>query len=87
MHGTTKWDTVLDWKIREEKMEPTTATPSAARTDTEARENQNQTGITVDTLRKTLLDELQATHVEIEDMSGILMFISSSTSSYYGNSH
>lgn len=51
-------------------MEPTSTTTSAARTDTEARENQNQTGITVDTLRKTLLNELQATHVDIEDMSG-----------------
>jgi len=52
-------------------MEPTTATPSAARTDTEAEQNQNQTGITVDTLRKTLVEQLEATHVEIEDMSGI----------------
>lgn len=51
-------------------MEPSSTTTSAARTDTEASANQNQTGITPDTLRQTLLQELEATHVEIEDMSG-----------------
>lgn len=49
-------------------MDPPTA---AARTDAEATTTQNQTGITPSTLRKTLLEELQATHVEIEDMSGM----------------
>lgn len=52
-------------------MEPSSTTTSAARTDTEATAIQNQTGITPDTLRKTLIQELGAEHVEIEDMSGM----------------
>jgi len=42
----------------------------SARTDAEATEIQNITGVTAETLKAKLEEQLQATHVEIEDMSG-----------------
>lgn len=41
-----------------------------AETDATASAYQSQTGVTASTLRKTLIDVLGATHVDIEDMSG-----------------
>ncbi|KAF2227686.1 bola protein [Elsinoe ampelina] len=42
----------------------------SARTDNEAMEVQGTSGVTPDSLRTTLVEKLQATHVEIEDLSG-----------------
>lgn len=42
----------------------------AAPTDTAAAETANTSGITTDTLTSTLKSKLDASHVEIEDMSG-----------------
>ncbi|KAG8628637.1 hypothetical protein KVT40_002502 [Elsinoe batatas] len=42
----------------------------SARTDSEAMEVQATSGVTPDSLRTTLVEKLQATHVEIEDLSG-----------------
>ncbi|KAK3056121.1 hypothetical protein LTS18_011698 [Coniosporium uncinatum] len=42
----------------------------SARTDEEATRVQNNTGITPDSLRKTLVEKLEAQHVDIEDLSG-----------------
>lgn len=42
----------------------------SARTDVEATETQNSTGITPDTLSQTLKSKLDAAHVEISDLSG-----------------
>jgi len=42
----------------------------SARTDAEAQENQTSTGITPDTLGKTLEEKLEASHVDIADLSG-----------------
>lgn len=42
----------------------------SARTDTEAAETQNSTGITPDTLAATLKEKLAAQHVDIQDLSG-----------------
>lgn len=42
----------------------------AANTDTDARETQESTGITPDSLKGALEKELQASFVQIEDMSG-----------------
>ncbi len=42
----------------------------SARTDVEATQTQNSSGITPDTLRATLVEKLGASHVAIEDMSG-----------------
>jgi len=42
----------------------------SARTDEEAAKVQNNTGITPDSLRKTLVEKLEAQHVDIEDLSG-----------------
>jgi hypothetical protein len=47
----------------------------SARTDAEATEIQNITGVTAETLKAKLEEQLQATHVEIEDMSGMLVLI------------
>jgi len=43
----------------------------SARTDVEAQENQASTGITPDTLGKTLEEKLEASHVDIADLSGM----------------
>ena len=44
--------------------------PSAAETDTQAENVANTSGITTESLRKTITDKLEAKHVDIEDMSG-----------------
>lgn len=44
--------------------------PSAAETDTQAQAAANSSGITTDTLQKTLTEKLDAKHVDVEDMSG-----------------
>ena len=43
---------------------------SAAETDTQAESVANTSGITPDTLKATLMEKLQASHVDINDMSG-----------------
>jgi len=45
----------------------------SARTDTEAAEKQASTGITPDTLKSTLIEKLEASHVDIEDLSGTVV--------------
>ncbi|GAB7341243.1 hypothetical protein MBLNU457_7520t1 [Dothideomycetes sp. NU457] len=42
----------------------------SARTDTEATQNQISSGVTPNTLKETLTQKLEATHVDIEDLSG-----------------
>jgi len=42
----------------------------SARTDTEATQNQASSGVTPNTLKATLTQKLEATHVDIEDLSG-----------------
>lgn len=42
----------------------------SARTDTEAVDNANATGITISSLKFALVQKLEATQVDIEDMSG-----------------
>ncbi|KAF2274842.1 bola-like protein [Westerdykella ornata] len=42
----------------------------SARTDTEAAQVQAASGVTIEGLRKKLEEQLDATYVEIEDMSG-----------------
>ena len=44
--------------------------PSAAETDTQAETVANTSGITTESLRKTISEKLDARHVDIEDMSG-----------------
>ena len=44
--------------------------PSAAETDAQAETVANTSGITTETLQKTITDKLDAKHVDIEDMSG-----------------
>lgn len=44
----------------------------SARTDVEAEQSQAATGITPDTLSATLKEKLEASHVDISDLSGIL---------------
>lgn len=44
--------------------------PSAAETDTQAETVANTSGITAESLQKTLTEKLEAKHVDIEDMSG-----------------
>lgn len=44
--------------------------PSAAETDTQAQAVASTSGITTDTLQKTLMEKLEAKHVDVEDMSG-----------------
>jgi len=43
----------------------------SARTDTEAASNQASSGITPDSLGATLREKLEASHVDIQDLSGI----------------
>lgn len=42
----------------------------SARTDTEASSNQASSGITPDTLGATLREKLEASHVDVQDLSG-----------------
>ncbi|KAM0794441.1 bola protein [Usnea florida] len=44
--------------------------PSAAETDAQAEKVANTSGITTETLQKTITEKLEAKHVDIEDMSG-----------------
>ena len=44
--------------------------PSAAETDTQAETVANTSGITTESLQKTITEKLEAEHVNIEDMSG-----------------
>lgn len=44
----------------------------SARTDTEASSNQASSGVTPDTLGATLREKLEASHVDIQDLSGSL---------------
>jgi len=46
-----------------------------AETDTAAVSYQAHSGVTPETIRKTLVDELGATRVDIEDMSGICLIL------------
>lgn len=46
----------------------------SARTDTEAAQVAATSGVTIDGLKKKLEEKLEATHVEIEDMSGKMDF-------------
>ena len=43
----------------------------SARTDVEAEQTQASTGVTPDTLGATLKDKLEASHVDIADLSGM----------------
>jgi hypothetical protein len=42
----------------------------SARTDTEATQNQRSSGVTVDSLGDALKTRLDASHVDIQDLSG-----------------
>jgi len=42
----------------------------SARTDVEAASSAASSGITPDTLKKSLVEKLEATHVDVQDMSG-----------------
>jgi len=44
----------------------------SAKTDEETAETQNTTGVTTEALEEKLKTEFEATHVEIQDMSGML---------------
>ena len=44
--------------------------PSAAETDAQAEKVANTSGITTESLQKTITEKLEAKHVDIEDMSG-----------------
>lgn len=44
--------------------------PSAAETDTQAETVANTSGITTESLQKTITEKLEAEHVDIQDMSG-----------------
>lgn len=46
------------------------APPSAAETDTQAESVANTSGVTTESLQKTIVEKLDAKHVDIEDMSG-----------------
>lgn len=42
----------------------------SARTDVEAVQNQHSSGVTPETLKATLIEKLEAQHVDIQDLSG-----------------
>jgi hypothetical protein len=42
----------------------------SARTDSEAAEVQASSGVTAETLKTKITEQLEATHVEVEDLSG-----------------
>ena len=44
--------------------------PSAAEADAQAEKVANTSGITTESLEKTITEKLEANHVDIEDMSG-----------------
>lgn len=44
----------------------------SARTDTEAEQNQMNSGVTPETLESTLREKLDASHVDIADLSGTI---------------
>ena len=44
--------------------------PSAAETDSQAEAVANTSGITTESLQKTIVEKLNAKHVDIDDMSG-----------------
>lgn len=44
--------------------------PSAAETDTQAETVANTSGVTTESLQRTITEKLEAEHVDIEDMSG-----------------
>lgn len=44
--------------------------PSAAETDSQAQSVANTSGITTESLQRTITEKLEAKHVDIEDMSG-----------------
>ena len=46
----------------------------SARSDAEAEQVQSETGVTTDKIKTKLTEQLEATHVEIEDMSGLSKF-------------
>ena len=45
--------------------------PSAAESDAQAEKVANTSGITTESLQKTITEKLEAKHVDIEDMSGM----------------
>ena len=47
----------------------------SARTDTEAASNQASSGVTPESLKATLVQKLDAAHVSIEDLSGMLRYM------------
>lgn len=53
----------------------TMTTPGAAETDTEAAAIANSSGITPQTLSATLREKLEASHVDINDISGIHLLL------------
>lgn len=48
--------------------------PGAAETDTQAEKAASETGITPESLSNALKEKIEANHVEIEDMSGMLSY-------------
>ena len=53
--------------------------PSAAETDTQAANVANASGITPATLKTTLTEKLEAQHVEVQDISGMCLYLLSKT--------
>lgn len=49
----------------------------SARTDAEATNNQASSGVTPDTLKATLEQKLEASHVDIVDLSGVYLLYTS----------
>ena len=49
---------------------PTHTHTMSARTDNEATQNQLSSGVTVDSLGEALKTRLEASHVDIQDLSG-----------------
>lgn len=45
--------------------------PSAAATDAQAETAANTSGVTTESLQRTITEKLEAKHVDIEDMSGM----------------
>ena len=51
-------------------VDPAVAANMSARTDAEAEQAQASSGVTIEGLRRKIGEQLEATYVEIEDMSG-----------------
>ena len=49
-----------------------TSVKMSARTDAEAEQNQMNSGVTPETLESTLREKLDASHVDIADLSGTI---------------